>query len=171
MADDKPDLCLINGDWTPTAVVPAGVTNIEAGLTEAGWHAFWTIGDPDGDLCLEVWERSREGGSSEYLLEVSNATRVSPFMMISSFPELMDLVARWAPAVQAATVTGAVRDLYGSDPEPFGLVELIAGRAAYGVTDGLPALQQHQEGIRRERDRRRRARQGGQPEGQPGGQP
>lgn len=172
MTDYKPDLCLVNGDWTATAVLPADVSDVDAGLAEAGWRPFWTLGDPAGDLGLEVWSRPREDGGDEYLLEVSNVNSVSPYLLVGGFPELMDLVARWAPALQAAAVAGLVRELSDNDLSPYGLVELIAGRAAYGVAEGLPILRHDEDTARRQaQEARRRAGRGDQPGGPPAGQP
>ncbi|MQA08132.1 MAG: hypothetical protein GEU98_06180 [Pseudonocardiaceae bacterium] len=61
--------------------------------------------------------------------------------MVNSFPELMDLIARWAPAVQAATITHVMEQVWGLDLQDYGLVETVAARAAYGSNQVLARMQ------------------------------
>ncbi|WP_346074239.1 hypothetical protein [Saccharopolyspora thermophila] len=80
-------------------------------------------------------------------------------MVVDSFPELMDLFARWAPAVQAASIAEAISDLsrYGMDGD--GLVERVAARAVYGsneLHDLMRADKRRDDALRWEQRRQRR---------------
>ncbi len=100
------------------------------------------IGDPDAALSLDAWQRHREGGHPEYLLEVTfSATSVSlPYLVVDSLPDLMDLVARWAPAVQTAAVAEVLRDLQTGMATPAGIVETVAARTMFGINEVSPRL-------------------------------
>jgi hypothetical protein len=64
----------------------------------------------------------------------------SPFIKVESFPELMDLLARWAPAVQAAALVYLIDNLQASRLDREGVAEIVAAKAAFGATEGLSAM-------------------------------
>ncbi|WP_165949814.1 hypothetical protein [Micromonospora sp. KC207] len=75
-----------------------------------------------------------------------------------TFPDPMDLLARWAPIVQAAHISAFPGDLGGNeDLSSLGVVERVAARAAFGVTDALPKIRKAEreaQRVRRQRDAR-----------------
>ena len=112
---------------------------------------FLSVGDLE-PLSMSSWRR-RINGTQQYLLSVEDGTWVSPFMVVDSFPELMDLFARWAPAMQAASIIEAISDLtqYGMGD---GLVERVAARTVYGTTElykQMLADKSRDDAIRKER--------------------
>lgn len=117
------------------------VGDVDEYLRSQGWERLLTLGDPDGSLSLDTWQRNRTDRSAEYLLVANTSNISSPFMIIDSFPDLMDLLTRWAPAVQAAAVTDALKQLEETHVGAYGLVEAIAARASFGAADGLLQLQ------------------------------
>ncbi|MDX3657599.1 hypothetical protein PV646_09820 [Streptomyces sp. ID05-26A] len=141
----KRDLRLTtNGQWEPINVLE-GIEDggdVKSWLKEQGWEPFLKIGDQDGSLYITTWRRRHqdEDTPTRYLLEVGNAVGFSPYLMTESFVDLMDLMSRWSPAVQAAAVTDVIDDLTSSGLRNRGLVEKIAARAAIGVTETAGAL-------------------------------
>ncbi|MEN3540971.1 hypothetical protein AAH991_38060 [Microbispora sp. ZYX-F-249] len=153
---DHPDLRLTSEGWVAADVL-AGLPDgdVEELLKDQGWETFLSMGDPKGGMRLESWRRRRDGQPVEYLLQVNGGLEYSPFLVVESFPELMDLFARWAPAVQAAAVAGMIEELGESELSTHhGLVETIAARAAHGVAQTLPILERE----KRKADERARVR-------------
>ncbi|MEV5690718.1 hypothetical protein [Micromonospora globbae] len=113
-------------------------------LEQQGWSEFLGIGGEASELCVRSFRRT-VGGRDEFIVEVWDAAQGSPFVKVDNFGELMDLLARWAPAVQAAAVVAAVDDLrsYGLDKD--GLAELVGAKVAFGASDALPALRRHEQ--------------------------
>lgn len=114
-------------------------------LAEFGWEDFFDLGD-DAEITLYVRTyRRTQGGRTQYLVTVSDANFVSPYVKVDTFPELMDLLARWAPAIQAASVTSLLTDVrqYGLSSD--GAIEAIAAKAAYGGRQGLEKLERHEQ--------------------------
>jgi hypothetical protein len=146
MPEPGPDLRQVNGKWEHFDVFhadPKGeIADVSKYLANQGWNHIMVIGDPDATLSLDVWQRHRESGHPEYLLEVnSSATSMSmPYLVLDSLPDLMDLVARWAPAVQTAAVTEVLRDLQTGMATPAGIVETVAARIMYGINEVSPRL-------------------------------
>lgn len=157
-----------DGKWEPYDVFaaapdPDNVPNVGAYLESQGWSGFTTLsaGLDWSSLSLVVWQRDHDG-RAEYLISVESELAGSSYMKVNNLPTLMDLLARWAPAVQAATIADVVRDLQEPGIEYNGIVETVAGRAAWGVQDRLPELRsarREQDAAARKRaaDRRRAA--------------
>lgn len=148
------DSHLKDGSWEPTDILadcPDGA-DVAKFMSSQGWEEFLSIGEEAGDLSLHSWRRKVEG-RWQYLLQAHDASVLSPFMLVDSFPELMDLFSRWAPAVQAASITATTSELFGQYIDEHGLVERVAARAAYGASD----LQERLQEEKRRRDRERRA--------------
>jgi len=92
------------GQWVPMRLPGTDPSTPEADtleLAENGWVEAHRLGDPEGALCIQTW-RGVEGQQVGYLLRVEDHTTMSDYLHVSTLPELMDLLARWAPAVQAA---------------------------------------------------------------------
>ena len=131
------DLHLVDDRWEPVQDVltdcPDG-SDVAEFLATQGWRPFLTVGDSDlGELCLISWERDRDHDGPAYLLQVSSLSPTSPFLLVDTFAGLMDLFARWAPAVQAAAISQVVRDLNEAPARVAGhpvggLVENVATR-------------------------------------------
>jgi hypothetical protein len=123
------DLRLANGSWKPVDVLgdaEEGVL-VYTVLERQGWEKFFSVGNSDGELMLQSWRRMYADKPAEYLLEVCDASDVAPYMLVPSFPELMDLFARWAPVVQAASVSTLIHDLTEPVLDAGGVVEAVRG--------------------------------------------
>jgi hypothetical protein len=132
------------------ADMPAEATDVGEYLRSQGWEGMLTLGDPDGSLWIEVRVRRGADRTAEYLLEVASIDVYSPFLVVDSFPDVMDLVARWAPAVQAAAVVAALQRLEGgTEMHAHGLVESVAARALFGVETGYHQLHRDAAASRR----------------------
>jgi hypothetical protein len=70
--------------------------------------------------------------------------------------ELMDLFARWAPAVQAAAIVHTLDDIRSSRLHADGIVEVISAKVSHGQEETLPTLQEY---LREERKREREFRE------------
>lgn len=152
-----------HGKWEPfdfyaNAPDPRNV-DMGAYLEAEGWSRFITLGAGAdySSLVLATWSRIRDG-QSEYLVEVQTDLESSDFLKVNNLPALMDLLARWAPAVQAATIADIAKDLNGLDLDSTGLVEIVAARAAWGFRDRLPELEaEARRSAAEARERRRKA--------------
>ena len=81
----------------------------------------------------------------------------SPCLRVDSFPELMDLIARWSPAVQAAALVHLIDDLNSANLDDDGLTERLAARFAYGAETLVPKLREERRMVQEARRRRREA--------------
>lgn len=131
---DDPD-----GDYRPT-------------LSKLGWEEYLSIGDERSVLYVTSWRRTTTDGTVEYMLDVWDVSQGSPFIKVDGLVALMDLLSRWAPAVQAAAVVNLIDDLREGDLGD-GTVEQIAARLAYGATDTLPRMRRQKQEV----DEHRRA--------------
>ncbi|MFE7871651.1 hypothetical protein ACFUYE_15025 [Micromonospora humida] len=113
----------------------------ETTMRTLGWERFLTVGEDPAPLYITTWRRTMPDGGIEYAFDVWGIDAGSPFFKVATFPELMDLVARWAPAVQAAHVSAFLGDLAEvGGLSTMGVVERVAARAAFGVKDALPEI-------------------------------
>lgn len=150
------------GSWEPTDILadcPDGADVAEF-MSSRGWEEFLSLGEEAGELSLQSWRRKFEG-RWQYLLQVHDASVLSPYVLVDSFPELMDLISRWAPAVQAANIAATASELFGQHIDDHGLVERVAARAAYGARDLPDRLEEEKRRMERER-RAQRQRQADQ---------
>ncbi|MGW3470128.1 hypothetical protein ACWDKQ_17080 [Saccharopolyspora sp. NPDC000995] len=136
-----------DGKWEPYDVFGGASDVTDAGdyLESQGWKPFLRLGAGEwASLNLLTWQRDQDG-RSEYLIEVSNQEQASEYLKVIGLPRLMDLLARWAPAVQAASIADVVQDLHEPVIEHGGIVETVAARAAWGVQDRLPKLRSYRQ--------------------------
>ncbi|MFG1801029.1 hypothetical protein ACGFI4_12790 [Micromonospora carbonacea] len=142
--------------------------NAEQWLDQQGWSEFLGIGGEQSDLSIRTYRRTVEG-QDEYIVQVWDVMQGSPFVKVDNFGELMDLLARWAPAAQAAALVFVIDALQSYDLDREGVVETLAAKAAFGGSKGLEALQRHQQEQDAQRRRvaeQRRAKQATTSEGQ-----
>lgn len=136
--DSHRDLRLQDGRWSGQADVLADCpdgADVAEFLHTQGWEAFVNLGSIDDEVYLWSWQRGRDNGTDEYLLQVASGTtvdRLPPYLLFDSLPELLDALSRWSPLLQAAAVAGLLEQLRAA-PADGGLVETLAGRAAYGA--------------------------------------
>lgn len=124
-------------------------------LTKLGWTNILTVGDSErSPLYVNAWQRQHPDGRTEYAVDVWDQNMGSPFVKVGSFPEVMDLLARWAPAVQAAAVSQLIAEVSDGGLSEWGTVEQMAARVAYGISDALPKMRAAEA----EADRARRKR-------------
>jgi hypothetical protein len=137
------DLHLRNGQWEPVDILGECPDGEEIGeyLTSQGWERFQTIGDPEAGLGIESWQRNPADKPSQYLMLVSETSGTSPFMLLDSYPEFISLVARWAPAVQAAMIGHVLYQAQVSFLQEYGLVEMVAAKVAHGIGPVLTRMQ------------------------------
>ena len=159
-----PERKLMNDyELTPTGWIPKDQIvelndgeDVHQALLKSGWQELLTIGDPDhGHMYIKTWSRAVPPRLSEYLIEVGSIIVAGPFLQVPDFPTLMEIIARWAPAVQAAEVAGVISELRSPGLDSWGLMELIGARAAWGANTLLPQLQkEHDKEIERRMQRR-----------------
>ncbi|MEO3781305.1 hypothetical protein ABGB16_31835 [Micromonospora sp. B11E3] len=113
-------------------------------LEGQGWSEFLGVGDEDSVLHVQSFRRTVDG-RDEFIVDVWDVVQGSPYVKVDNFGDLMDVLARWAPVVQAAALVAAVDSLrsYGLDKD--GLAELVGAKVAFGASDALPALQRHEQ--------------------------
>ncbi|PKV99602.1 hypothetical protein ATK30_0582 [Amycolatopsis echigonensis] len=137
--------------------------NVGEHLQSQGWEHFLRLGQGDWcSLTLTAWRRPFED-RAEYLLSVSTGLAASEFLKVDNLPQLMDLVSKWAPAVQAATLADLVEDLNEPDLNEMGVLEIAAARAAWGARERLPELEADRQRMIAERRQRRRDQGSNQP--------
>lgn len=151
-----------DGQWEPIDVL-AGMEDDDRDLYQwldsQGWDEFLDVGVRDsGVLYIATWRRQHDDAPTQYLLEVGGGEYFSHFLMTESLVDLMDLVSRWSPAVQAAAIADTVHQLSQPHLVARGLVETIAARAAVGSTETAEELVRQRKLDREARDRARRAR-------------
>lgn len=150
----RTDLHLINGTWEPVdlfADCPPDL-GLDEHLRSKGWVEFLTLGPANSAMWIVTWEHPASG---HYLFEVNDSSTISPHLWVDTFAELAELMAKWAPIVQAAVLAEAVNDL--ADPRLIegGLVETIASRAVFGAGEHHRSMVREDE-RRRERNQTRR---------------
>ncbi|MFB9688414.1 hypothetical protein [Amycolatopsis plumensis] len=152
------DLQASGDSWEPYDVWD-GAPSDDATLESLGWESLLDLGSSDDiGFAIMVWQRSVGDGGTEYLLNVWGFQSGSPYLKVDSFPAVMELVAKWAPVLQAASVAHVVQDLAGLFVDRNGLVETVAARAAWGVQEKLGDLKEELDGHDRAIRERRRAR-------------
>lgn len=122
----------------PLADAP-DMVEVDSYLRSQGWELFLHIGNEDSCLYVRSWRRQHDD-SEQYMVEVSDGANDSPYISVPNFGELMDLLARWAPVVQAATISDLIGGIIGSGLSYFGSVERIAAKAVFGAEDVLPEM-------------------------------
>lgn len=155
------DLHLVYGKWeSMPRIVPDGCDDIDAFLTAQGWHRFLVLGAANSTMRINSWRRHPGDQPVEYLVDVDDINSVSSYLRVDTLPELMDLFARWAPAVQAAAITVLIDDLTGlSLNEEYGLVETVTARVVHGAEHTLPRLHRREQMYREQAARKRAAQE------------
>lgn len=100
------------GHWEPIDFWhdQAGVGgDFEAAMKVKGFDPFLAVG-LGGTSFLSI-TTYRNHGSGEFALTVDDVNYCGPVLVVEDFPTLMDLIARWAPAVQSAQIVGYLEDL------------------------------------------------------------
>lgn len=136
-------------------------TDLTRYLADQGWEEFFSIGGDDTYLQIRSWRNADQTGP--FLARVEDVSHLSPFIQVATFVDLMDLFARWAPAIQAAAVSDVVNELRGMDLSEVGVIERAAARVVHGVQEVLPQMRGEAEQRRRQAaERVRRGRGSGQ---------
>jgi hypothetical protein len=125
-----------------------------AWFEQQGWTEFIGLGDPDSSLYVRSFRRTTETGV-EYIVDYWDVLYGSEYLKVDGPGELMDLLARWAPAVQAAAITGVIDDARRFGLSHDGVVEMVAAKVAFGANDSL----ENRRSLLREQSRDRRRRQ------------
>lgn len=122
----------------------SGTVDVREWLEQRGWSEFLGIGDDESALRVQSFRRTVDG-RDEFIVDVWDAAQGSPYVKVDNFGDLMDLLARWAPAVQAAALVAAVDDLRSFGLDKGGLAEVVGAKVAFGASDALPALRRQEE--------------------------
>jgi len=141
------------GEWEPIEVVSDDSYDVSEDLEQAGWGRFWRIGKPEhSPLYIEIWHRRKpQGPGRQYLLQVWDIDHGSEFVQVDGLPALMDLLADWAPVVQAASIVGIVDEGHGHELHRDGFFEKLGARLAWGGSAVLPVMEK-EERARREQE-------------------
>jgi hypothetical protein len=123
-------------------------------LEQQGWTDFVGLGNPESAMYVRSFRRKTETGM-EYIVDYWDVLYGSEYFKVDGPGELMDLLARWAPAVQAAAIVAVIDDARQFGLSHDGLVEQIAAKAAFGANDTL----ENRRNLLREQSRDRRRRQ------------
>lgn len=75
-----------------------------------GWHEFTSLNDGNSSLNLEIWHGKPQHGEVRFLIEVCSPSAVFTVGAVDA-ADMMDLVTRWAPTVQAAAFTDLCREM------------------------------------------------------------
>ncbi|MEU0529225.1 hypothetical protein [Amycolatopsis tolypomycina] len=135
------DLHWSGNSWEPYnafAGAPEDEHDIEKRLSSQGWETFLSLGHGETiGFELRVLIRYSGGGETrkhpEYLIEVGGPSAIAPYLKVDDLPTVMDLLARWAPALQAASIANLTYDLATGVIEPNGIVETVAARITWAV--------------------------------------
>ncbi|MCU1685939.1 MAG: hypothetical protein JWQ81_6678 [Amycolatopsis sp.] len=140
------DLHLSEGQWKPYDVAADTPTDAGVGTdpTTQGWRSFLHLGSEEsGGFCIDVWERSHPVTHPGYLIAISGEQSSSPYLKVDTLPAVMDLLAKWAPVVQASTISRVVRDLTDPTYTHDGIVETVATRATWAVQNRMQDMKKH----------------------------
>jgi hypothetical protein len=92
----------------------------------------------------------------EFLLEVGGHSAIAPYLKVDDLPTVMDMLARWAPALQASSIADLAHDLISGAIEPNGMVETVAARVTWAAENRTPAMARDHDRLEQlARDRRR----------------
>lgn len=123
-------------------------------LEAQGWEESIGVGGSDSVMYIQSYRRDVDG-RTEWIVHVSDILGGTPYIKVDGPGELMDLLARWAPAVQAAAVTHVLDDIRKSHLDPDGVVETIAAKVGFGQDETVPMLRRQ---LREQRARGRELR-------------
>ncbi|MEU7609566.1 hypothetical protein [Micromonospora sp. NPDC049204] len=126
--------------FDPFAEDPEGDFIVDDYLRSKGWSEFFGIGGDNAVMSIHSWTRTVDD-QQEFLLSVNDLAQGSPFLKVRSFPDLMDLLARWSPVVQAANVVSLLEDVNTHWLSGDGFIERIAAKASYGAEIVRPQMQ------------------------------
>lgn len=115
-----------NGAWEETTDVVSAAwdedenQDYEVVLHRTGFSPSpWTqLGNTESALPLALIVYARRGGEEPgFLVEVNTASGAIHHVYAHGVHDVMDLITRWGPALQAGAVTEAVQQLFESGPE------------------------------------------------------
>jgi len=135
----------------------------EQWLTQQGWEPSLGIGDTNSIMQVQSYRRTVDD-HVECIAYASDLLGGTGYIKVGGPGELMDLLARWAPAVQAAAIVHTLDDIRSSRLDADGIVEVISAKVNHGQHETLPMLQgylreqrKHEREIRERRAAARRA--------------
>lgn len=128
--------CFAAGQWTPVAdefwqAWPDG-GGYEKAFEATGFKWWMQVGDPDGmvlPMTLAVYTRTKN--TPHYMVFVEGAGTDLKWIYAQDLPDVMDLLAKWMPTVQAAAISDTLRqfnDPYGENRQAVELLQRLAGR-------------------------------------------
>lgn len=115
-----------NGAWEETNDVISAIwdedqdQDYDVVLHKAGFDLSpWTqVGNTEFALPLALFVYARRSGEKPaFLVEVNTASSSTHHVYAHQVHDVMDLITRWGPALQAGAVTEAVQQLFESGPE------------------------------------------------------
>lgn len=84
---------------------------------KAGFEPWVSFGSQDGfslPMSLEICQRVK-GPEPQYVIDVEGTRGHIPHVYARTLPDVMELLSKWAPAVQATAVTELLRQLNNPD--------------------------------------------------------
>ncbi|GAA1027200.1 MULTISPECIES: hypothetical protein [Amycolatopsis] len=167
MSADGADLHWSGNSWEPYgafAGVPDDEHDFEKILSSQGWEEFLSLGNGETiGFAMRVFIRhSRDTAARshpEFLLEIGGHSSIAPYLKADDLPTAMDLLARWAPTLQASSIADLAQDLTSGAIEPNGLVETVAARAKWAAENRTPSMARDHDRLEQLARDRRRGRQ------------
>lgn len=112
--------------WEDSAA--AGVTTLDKQMYALGWERWVDVGPTDSSLWISSWIREVDG-RSEYVAYLDDGCGDARPVRATSLVEMMDLLARWAPIIQAEAIAQIVDDLRSGNPSEFNVVGRVVAKA------------------------------------------
>lgn len=143
--------------FDPFDGMPDG-TDADQWLSQQGWTDSIGIGSEDSPMRIRSYQRT-VNGEAEYIVDVWDILGGTPYIKVPGPGELMDLLARWAPAAQAASVVQLVDELVDPSLDTTNVVGRVAAKVIHGVEEVLPAMRRHEREVAAHRRQARLARE------------
>ena len=98
-------------DYNPWTEVPDRTfISLDALMERVGWESRLGVGPTDAWMWISTWSRTVDG-VTQYAAMLDDGNGDAPLISTDSSLELMDLIARWAPIVQASSVASFIAGL------------------------------------------------------------
>lgn len=122
-----------NGTWEETPDVVSQVWDEDINqdfddvLRKTGFdpNPWNRLGDPDLPRGLALVIHRRDGQSPEFLVEVNTSSGMCHMVYTAQVHDVIDLMTRWAPVIQAGAITEVVNQLLEYGPEEHHKSQLV----------------------------------------------
>jgi hypothetical protein len=146
------DLHYTNGRFEPIPdIVDATEGVIDELVGALGWLPANDLGTADYGMQVNTWYRSTSDGPDQFLIQISTLVYTGPFILCDDYADLMDVYARWAPAIQAFAVTDLVKELTTSLMPGDDAVEKFVARLRLAANRAPRNVAEHERHLRQTR--------------------